>query len=107
MKLSGASTALAVAALYSPQLAGKVSSESSQDAETSTTKRLRRWCMVINLRRCDGCIGLNLPPHLLKLMTMLEMSGERNSTIIPIPFDILGAFHGLREAKSTGLQEEG
>lgn len=25
--------------------------------------RLRRWAMVIDLRRCDGCQGVNLPPQ--------------------------------------------
>jgi len=39
------------------------------------------------------------------LQTMLEMAGERNSTIIPIPFDILNALH--RPAiLGTAKQEE-
>lgn len=35
---------------------------SSLVAPTSSG-RLRRWSMVINLRRCDGCIGLGLAPQ--------------------------------------------
>ncbi|MEE8373315.1 MAG: slipin family protein [Dehalococcoidia bacterium] len=41
------------------------------------------------------------------LQTMLEMAGERNSTIIPIPFDIFGALHGPHGAKSPAPSEEG
>lgn len=28
-----------------------------------STNRLRRWAMVVDLRRCDGCTGLGLPPQ--------------------------------------------
>jgi molybdopterin-containing oxidoreductase family iron-sulfur binding subunit len=62
VKWSGASAALAVSGLYIPKLVDRVSSQETQEQEPST-KRLRKWSMVINLRRCDGCIGLNLPPQ--------------------------------------------
>lgn len=40
------------------------------------------------------------------LQTMLEMAGEKNSTTIPIPFDIFGALHGPHGAKSPAPLEE-
>ena len=35
------------------------------------------------------------------LQTMVEMSGEKNSTIIPITLDILGALNGARKFDSS------
>ncbi|OGO44898.1 MAG: hypothetical protein A2Z05_01975 [Chloroflexi bacterium RBG_16_60_22] len=31
--------------------------------ETASDARNRAWCMVIDLKRCDGCIGLGTPPQ--------------------------------------------
>ena len=36
---------------------------SSQTTAASATKRLRRWSMVIDLRRCDGCQANGTPPQ--------------------------------------------
>ncbi|MBI2855002.1 MAG: slipin family protein [Chloroflexi bacterium] len=38
------------------------------------------------------------------LQSMVEMAGERNSTIIPIPLDIAGALRGLMEPRGDGKQ---
>ncbi|MBI2957451.1 MAG: slipin family protein [Chloroflexi bacterium] len=35
--------------------------------------------------------------HLRYLQTLVEMAGERNSTIIPVPLDILNALNGKRQ----------
>src|SRR3990172_11637252 len=29
----------------------------------SESQRVRRWVMVIDLRACDGCVGLGVPPQ--------------------------------------------
>ena len=36
---------------------------SPQATAASTNKRLRRWSMVIDLRRCDGCQSVGKPPQ--------------------------------------------
>jgi dimethyl sulfoxide reductase iron-sulfur subunit len=33
------------------------------EPESPLRRRVRRWGMVIDLRRCDGCVGLDLPPQ--------------------------------------------
>jgi hypothetical protein len=37
--------------------------------------------------------------HLRYLQSMVEMAGERNSTIIPIPLDIMSAIRSLGPAQ--------
>jgi len=32
-------------------------------AEAQIKPKVRDWCMVIDLKKCDGCVGLNLPPQ--------------------------------------------
>ncbi len=39
-------------------------SEAPKDA-----KRLGQWCLVLDLRRCDGCTGLDLPPQCTQACT--------------------------------------
>jgi molybdopterin-containing oxidoreductase family iron-sulfur binding subunit len=34
-----------------------------ESVANTTTKRLRRWSMVIDLRRCDGCQSIGKPPQ--------------------------------------------
>lgn len=33
------------------------------EGEEDPTLRVRRWAMVIDLRACDGCVGLGIPPQ--------------------------------------------
>lgn len=35
-------------------------------SEATTTDKYRQWCMVIDLKKCDGCIGLGTPPQCLQ-----------------------------------------
>lgn len=48
---------MATAAVAAVPVAG----EAQADAATST--RLRRWAMLIDLRQCDGCMELDIPPQ--------------------------------------------
>ncbi|MFQ5874124.1 MAG: 4Fe-4S dicluster domain-containing protein [Dehalococcoidia bacterium] len=62
LKLMGAAGAAGVAAPLLPGLLKKVNAASP---ETNGKKpgRLRRWAMVIDLRRCDGCQSQGTPPQ--------------------------------------------
>ena len=60
LKRLGLGGAALVAASFIPKLAG---AETSSQTVAVTGTRLRRWSMIIDLRRCDGCIGLGLPPQ--------------------------------------------
>lgn len=54
--------AAAVATAAGATLTRFVKAGSNADAAT-VPKRLRRWTMVIDLRKCDGCVGLGKPPQ--------------------------------------------
>lgn len=62
LKLVGAAGAAAVVA---PLIARSLSPEDSALAASNVSSpgRLRRWAMAIDLRRCDGCQGINEPPQ--------------------------------------------
>lgn len=32
-------------------------------AYTGPSSKTRQWCMILDLKRCDGCVGLDLPPQ--------------------------------------------
>ncbi|MEE8422270.1 MAG: 4Fe-4S dicluster domain-containing protein [Dehalococcoidia bacterium] len=42
---------------------GPTRDDPNHPADTSDERRLRRWAMVIDLRRCDGCQSVGLPPQ--------------------------------------------
>ncbi len=49
--------------------AGEMNPAGDASQVTSTPKRLGQWCMVLDLRRCDGCTGLDLPPQCTQACT--------------------------------------
>jgi len=61
LKWVGASGAAAVLA-STPLLLGRAAGTQAAETPKHST-RLRRWVMVFDLKRCDGCTGLNLPPQ--------------------------------------------
>jgi Fe-S-cluster-containing dehydrogenase component len=55
--------ATAAAVGYQPSLRNRVAADPSEDdGEEETGKRVRRWCMVVDLRYCDGCQSQGMPP---------------------------------------------
>ncbi len=63
LQIMGAAGATAVAATFVPSLVKKVSASSLRSDWAKAAVRLRKWAMVIDLRRCDGCQGIDLPPQ--------------------------------------------
>ncbi len=61
LQLIGAAGATAIAAQLGAGLLKKASG-AGEEAQTPP-KRLRKWAMVIDLRKCDGCQGIGLPPQ--------------------------------------------
>ncbi len=62
LQIMGATAAAAAVAPFFPGLRDKVVGSSAEAQETEA-KRLRKWAMVIDLRRCDGCQSIGLPPQ--------------------------------------------
>lgn len=63
LKITGAAAGIAVVAQLMPGILAKVKGEPANISSEGIPIRLRRWTMVIDLRRCDGCQGINLPPQ--------------------------------------------
>lgn len=62
LKMVGAAGVTGISAALLPTLLGKVRGASSETNEKNP-QRLRRWGMVIDLRRCDGCQSIGKPPQ--------------------------------------------
>ncbi len=54
-----------MAVLSSPFLAtwNRAKAAAPADGTASGTKRVRSWCMVIDLKKCEGCITIGTPPQ--------------------------------------------
>jgi molybdopterin-containing oxidoreductase family iron-sulfur binding subunit len=62
LKLIGAAGVAAVAAPVIPGVLAKASGDPS-DIKQTKKGRLRRWAMIIDLGRCDGCQSIGKPPQ--------------------------------------------
>jgi dimethyl sulfoxide reductase iron-sulfur subunit len=55
--------ATAAGAFAAPFVTSRVASAGGSPAQQTTGGRLRRWSMVIDLRKCDGCQSIGQPPQ--------------------------------------------
>ncbi len=62
LKIMGASVAAGIAAPILPKIPN-FGGESSPQIADEEPKRLRRWGMAIDLRKCDGCQSIGKPPQ--------------------------------------------
>ena len=62
LRLIGAAGVTAAAAPLLPSVLDE-RGEAPVEANSGPPRRLRKWVMVIDLRRCDGCQGIDLPPQ--------------------------------------------
>lgn len=62
LKIMGAAGATAIAAPFLPKFIDNARA-ASPEADAEKPIRLRRWAMVIDLRRCDGCQSIDKPPQ--------------------------------------------
>ncbi|MBI4313074.1 MAG: 4Fe-4S dicluster domain-containing protein [Chloroflexi bacterium] len=60
LQIMGVAGATALATQVAPALMGKAPANGAEGE--ASPKRLRRWSMIIDLRRCDGCQSQNTPP---------------------------------------------
>ena len=65
LKVMGATAAAGIAAPLLTKIPS-VAGDSSAQAADEPPKRLRKWGMVIDLRKCDGCQSIGKPPQCTK-----------------------------------------
>ncbi len=60
-----------VAALSSPLISSlrQVKAADSTAETASTTAKVRAWCMVIDLKKCEGCVTIDTPPQCTQACT--------------------------------------
>ena len=63
IKLMGGAVAASVIAPFMPSVLASDSESAAPQASEETNKRLRRWMMAIDLRKCDGCQSIDMPPQ--------------------------------------------
>src|SRR3972149_6946375 len=63
--LGGALGILAATAVPLSGVLRRVKADEGPAEATAGGGKLRQWCMVIDLQKCDGCVGLETPPQCL------------------------------------------
>jgi molybdopterin-containing oxidoreductase family iron-sulfur binding subunit len=69
-----AGVAGALAVLSSPFLAAlsRVKASTQPEGEVVPGEKVRQWCMVIDLRKCEGCVTIDAPPQCTQACTLMH-----------------------------------
>ena len=91
-RLLGATAALGVAGIAEPALAhGEEGEDQGHGAaeERPASTRVRRWAMIIDLRKCDGCVELGLPPQCTQgcIWARFVPEGQQWVEVVPQPHE--------------------
>ncbi|GIV00304.1 MAG: hypothetical protein KatS3mg014_1919 [Actinomycetota bacterium] len=92
-RLLGATAAVGVAGLAEPALAhgdeGEEDQEHGTAEEQPTSTRVRRWAMIIDLRKCDGCVELGVPPQCTQacIWARFVPEGQQWVEVVPQPHE--------------------
>jgi len=64
LKISlGAAGVLAAAAASPMAFFSNSNKATAASSEVMPPQKIRAWCMVIDLKKCEGCVTLGTPPH--------------------------------------------
>ncbi len=63
-----------LAALSSPLmlLLNRARAADSKSEITPAEEKIRHWCMVIDLKKCEGCVTIDTPPQCTQVCTMMH-----------------------------------
>jgi len=84
-RIVGSAAAAAVGAVGGSAVATADEGHMQEDEGSDPSARVRRWAMVIDLRRCDGCVELGEPPQCTQFCNWGRFVPEGQEWVAVIP----------------------